>query len=109
MIAAIYPRVSKERVGVTEDAKSPTRQVENATAFAIARSWTVPSAHVFIDDGNSGAEFKRRPGFQRLMAALQPKPPFDVLIVSEQKSIGREAFETNFVIKQLAQAGVEVF
>jgi DNA invertase Pin-like site-specific DNA recombinase len=32
-----------------------------------------------------------------------------VLIVSEQKSIAREAFETNFAIKQLAQAGVEIF
>src|SRR5687767_14354738 len=41
--------------------------------------------------------------------ALTPKPPFSVLIVSEQKSIGREASETGYVIKQLAQAGVEIF
>ena len=61
-----------------------------------------------MDDGISGAEFKKRPGFQRLMAML-PRPPFQVLIVSEQKSIGREASETGYVIKQLAQAGVEIF
>jgi hypothetical protein len=32
-----------------------------------------------------------------------------VLIVSEQKSIGREAFETQYTIKRQAEAGVEVF
>jgi site-specific DNA recombinase len=36
-------------------------------------------------------------------------PPFGVLIVSEQKSIGREMSETAYVIKQLAEAGVEIF
>ena len=35
--------------------------------------------------------------------------PFGVLIVSEQKSIGREMSETAYVIKQLAEAGVEIF
>ena len=109
MIAAIYARVSKEKVGVTEDAKSPTRQVDNAKAFALAKGWTVANAHVYIDDGISGTEFKKRPGFMRLMGALTPKAPFRVLIVSEQKSIGREMSETAMTIKQLAQAGVEIF
>jgi site-specific DNA recombinase len=45
----------------------------------------------------------------RLMGALEPRPPFTRLVVSEQKSLGREAFETNYRIKQLAEAGVEVF
>ena len=109
MIAAIYARKSTEQQGVATEAKSVTRQVENARAFAASRGWTVDDTNVFIDDGRSGAEFKRRPGLQRLLATLTPKPPFDVLIVSEQKSIGREAFETGHLIKQLAQAGVEIF
>jgi DNA invertase Pin-like site-specific DNA recombinase len=108
MHAAIYARVSVEQVGVAEDSKSPARQVENALAFARARGWTVSPAHIYVDDGISGAEFKRRPGFQRLMATL-PKPPFQILVVSEQKSIGREMSEVGYVIKQLAQAGVEIF
>lgn len=33
---------------------------------------------------------------------------FSVVIVSEQKSLGRESFETNFLIKQLAQSGIEI-
>src|SRR5258708_35114193 len=96
--AAIYARVSVERVGIAEEARSPARQVENGKAFAATQGWTVNDAHVYIDDGISGAEFKRRPGFQRLMATL-PRPPFSVLIVSEQKSIGRESSETGYVSK----------
>ena len=109
MNAAIYARVSVERAGIVEDAKSPTRQVENAEAFALARGWAVSDRHVYVDNGISGAEFKRRPAFMRMMNALSPKSPFQILIVSEQKSIGREMSETSYVIKQLAQAGVEIF
>jgi site-specific DNA recombinase len=108
MIAAIYARKSTEQAGVATDAKSVTRQVENAKAFALTRGWTVSDAHVYVDDGISGAEFERRPGFMRLMGML-PRPPFQRLIVSEQKSIGREMSETAMAIKQLAQAGVEIF
>ena len=106
--AAIYARKSTEQLGVATEAKSVTRQKELALAFALSRGWTVDEHHVFEDDGISGAEFERRPGFMRLMSMLEPKAPFQVLIVSEQKSLGREAFETNYSIKQLAEAGVEI-
>jgi site-specific DNA recombinase len=107
MKAAIYARRSTEQ-NVAEEAKSVTRQVENARAFAQSRGWTVEDEHVYIDDGVSGAEFDRRPGLQRMLAAAQ-RGAFDMLVVSEQKSIGRESVETNFTIKRLSQAGVEVF
>jgi site-specific DNA recombinase len=105
--AAIYARKSTEQ-RVADEAKSVTRQVTNAKAFALTKGWTVAKEHIYVDDGISGAEFAKRPGLQSLMAALHPRPPFAVLIVSEQKSIGRETFETNYTIKQLAEAGVEV-
>src|SRR5439155_706151 len=76
--AAIYARKSTEQ-NVADEAKSVTRQVENARAFAAARSWTVADAHVYIDDGISGAEFEKRPGFMRMMATL-PRPSFGVLV-----------------------------
>ena len=41
MRAAIYARKSTEQRGVATDAKSVTRQVENAQTFAKARGWTV--------------------------------------------------------------------
>ena len=107
MNAAIYARKSTDQK-VAEEAKSVTRQVELARAFAKARGWTVSDAHVYVDDGISGTEFEKRPGLMRMMDVL-PRPPFRYLIVSEQKSIGREMSETSYVIKQLALAGVEIF
>ena len=109
MIAAIYARKSTAQPGVADEAKSVTRQVENARAFAASKGWTTDDGHIFVDDGKSGAEFERRPGLQSLMRTLKPKTPFEVLVVSEQKSLGREQFETGHLIKQLAQAGVEIF
>src|SRR4029434_8575272 len=64
---------------------------------------------IFIDDGISGAEFANRPGFLRLMNALKPRPPFQVLVMSEESRLGREQIETAYALKQLVQAGVRVF
>src|SRR4029434_1876809 len=64
---------------------------------------------IFIDDGISGAEFATRPGFLRLMNALKPRPPFQVLIMSEESRLGREQIETAYALKQLTDAGVRVF
>ena len=107
--AAIYARKSNKQKGVLEENLSVTRQVENARSFAALSGWTVSDSHVYVDDGISGAEFANRPAFMRMMSALTPKPPFSKLIVSEQKSIGREMSETQFVIKQFGPAGVEIF
>src|SRR4051794_34933851 len=109
MNAAIYARKSTKQIHVADDMKSVERQVANARKFAATKGWKVHDAHVFVDDGISGAEFANRPAFQRMMSALTPKPPFQVLVVSEQKSIGREMSETSWVIKQLSVAAVEVF
>jgi site-specific DNA recombinase len=108
MFAAIYARRSKEQNDTDLALKSIERQKEFARAFAKKQGWTVLDAHVYEDDGISGAEFGKRPGLQRLLASL-PHPPFQRLIVSEQKSIGREMAETMYVVKQLAEGGVEIF
>jgi DNA invertase Pin-like site-specific DNA recombinase len=92
MNAAIYARKATEQ-NVAEESKSVTRQIENAKAYAAKRGWTVADAHVYVDDKMSGAEFEKRKGLQRLLRTL-PHPPFSMLIVSEQKSIGREMSET---------------
>jgi len=105
--AAIYARKSTEQ-RVADEAKSVNRQVTHAKAFAASRGWRVDERFVFMDDGKSGTEFERRAGLQALLAALRPKPPFQMLIVSEQKSLGREMVQTAALIQQLARAGVEV-
>ena len=109
MIAAIYARKSTEQTGTAEEAKSVTRQIDHARAYAAAKGWTVAEAHVYVDDGISGAEFAKRPGLVRLINALTPRPPFQVLVMSEESRLGREQIETAYLLKQLITAGVRVF
>jgi DNA invertase Pin-like site-specific DNA recombinase len=108
MVAAVYCRKSTDQSAVADEAKSVTRQLAHATAYATRKGWTVRDECVYVDDGISGAEFASRPGFVRLMAALKPRPPFQVLIMSEESRLGREAIETAYALKQLIQAGVAV-
>jgi DNA invertase Pin-like site-specific DNA recombinase len=109
MIAAIYARKSTEQNGVGDDEKSVTRQIEHAKAYAAKKGWTVHDEYVYVDDGISGAEFVKRPGFLRLMNALKPMPPFQVLIMSEESRLGREQIETAYALKQIMDSGVRVF
>ena len=109
MHAAIYARKSTNQSGVAVAERSVTRQIKQARAYAAQKGWAVDAAQVFVDDGISGAEFATRPGFLRLMNALKPRPAFQVLIMSEESRLGREAIETAFALKQLIQAGVRVF
>ena len=109
MTAAIYARKSTDQSGVSDEQRSVARQVEHARAYAARKGWRVLDEHVYVDDGISGAEFANRPGFLRLMNALKPRPPFQVLIMSEESRLGREAIETAYALKQLVQAGVRVF
>jgi site-specific DNA recombinase len=107
-IAAIYARKSTAQA-TSDDAKSVTRQVERGTACAATKGWTVDPEHVYVDDGISGAEFARRPALLRLVNALKPRPPFQILIMAEESRLGREQIEVAYVLKQLAQAGVRVW
>src|SRR5687768_6099755 len=63
MIAAIYARKSTDQSTVADEAKSVTRQVDHARAYAAKHGWTVDDRCIFVDDGISGAEFENRPGF----------------------------------------------
>lgn len=109
MIAAIYARKSSVQEGVKEEEKSVSRQVEHATAYATKKGWTVSPDQLYVDDGISGVEFAKRPGFLRLMNALKPKPPFQVLIMSEESRLGREQIQTAYALQQITDAGVRVF
>ena len=109
MTAAIYARKSTDQSAVNAEEKSITRQVAHARAYATGKGWMVAEEHVYVDDGISGAEFANRPGFLRLMNALKPQPAFQVLVMSEESRLGREAIETAYALKQLITAGVRVF
>jgi site-specific DNA recombinase len=105
--AAIYARKSTEQRGVTDDAKSVSRQIENARLYAVSKGWQVHDEHVFLDDGISGAEFAKRPGLQALRVAAMNRA-FRYVIIADQSRLGREAVETQWVLKQLKLSNVEV-
>src|SRR5215510_4970957 len=109
MIAAIYARKSTEQHGVGDEEKSVARQIAHARAYVAKKGWTVADEHVYVDDGISGAEFVKRPGFLRLMNALKPRPSFQILIMSEESRLGREQIQTAYALQQITDAGVRIF
>src|SRR5881628_60908 len=110
MIAAIYARKSTEQNGLADESKSVARQVEHGKAFATRKGWAVDDASVYVDDGISGALFgAQRPGLARLLNALAPRPPFQILVMSEESRLGREQIETAYALKRITDAGVRVF
>jgi DNA invertase Pin-like site-specific DNA recombinase len=79
MIAAIYARKSTDQAGAGDKSESVERQLVRGRAYAATKGWKVADAHVYVDDGISGAEFgDRRPGLARLLNALRPRAPFQV-------------------------------
>ena len=86
MRAAVYARKSTEQ-NVADDAKSVTRQVELARAFATRQGWKVAESHVYMDDGISGAEFTNRPGLSALTLAARGK------VMREMRKYDRARFD----------------
>jgi len=60
LIAAIYARKSTDQTGVAGEQKSVTRQIDHARAYATRKGWTVADDHVYVDDGRSCADSRRR-------------------------------------------------
>ena len=107
-VCAIYARKSTDDSDRSDEARSTARQVARATDYALARGWTVDPRYIFVDDAASGAEWKHRPGFNALLAALEPRPPFSVLVVSELSRIGRDTVRTPAAVLQIEEAGVAI-
>jgi len=109
MRAAIYARKSNEQ-RVADEAKSITRQVEGARAFAAKQGWTVADEHVYTDDGVSGAEWTKRTDLNRLIAAAQARPrPFDVLVTLDIDRVGRDGIRTIPKLNEVYEKGVRIF
>jgi DNA invertase Pin-like site-specific DNA recombinase len=107
MIAAIYARKSNDNPQVPDALKSVAGQIAGARLYASGQGWVVDEGHIYTDDGVSGALFgknkrgkENRPGLARLLNALSPRPPFQVLIMSEESRLGRESIETAWTLKR---------
>jgi len=100
--AAIYARKSTDQGGTVDEQKSVARQVDHARRFAEGRGWQVLDTHIYVDDGLSGAEFERRPAFLRMTNALKPRASFDVIVMSEESRLRREAIETRIRLSRFS-------
>jgi DNA invertase Pin-like site-specific DNA recombinase len=89
MIAAIYARKSAEQHSADADAKSVSRQIENARAFATAKGWSVAEPHVYADDAVSGAEVRRLENRQRMLDIIRAGAPFQVLLMRDDSRFSR--------------------
>ena len=105
---AIYARKSNED-DASEELRSVARQVGRCREYAITKRWTVEDGLVFIDDGISGATFgERRPGLASLLTAAERKA-FDVLVMSEPSRLGRDQYQTGYVLQRIANSGIVVW
>jgi len=107
MVAAIYARKSTDQ-NISDEQRSVTRQVARAREYAARKGWTTPDEHLYVDDGVSGAEFENRPALQRLLAALKPRPSFQVLIIYDLDRLGRDQIETISLMKRIVESGVVI-
>jgi DNA invertase Pin-like site-specific DNA recombinase len=108
MRACLYTRKSNAEDGKHEQARSCEQQLAAATEFCQRRGWQVVST--YRDDGVSGAEFQRRPGFQTLRDALAQLPrPFDVVVCMEFSRLGRDTARSLMALTEIEDAGCEVW
>src|SRR5262245_45941879 len=108
MIAAAYLRKSNDEGSKAADVKSISVQIAEIRRYAEQRGFTLDDRYIFSDDGISGAEFLKRPGLTALLDTLEPAPPFQVLLVTEQSRLGRETVATLAVIQKIEEAGVQI-
>ena len=106
MRAAIYARKSNDDNDRNAENKSVTRQVERSREFIAKKGWTVKDEHIYVDDGISGAEFKKRPGLLRMLGDLKQ---IDVIVTMEHSRLGREQTQTSQVLAQIYTQGRRVF
>ena len=111
MIAAVYARKSTaEQNGADADAKSVSRQIESARAFAAARGWSVDESHVYADDAVSGAETHKLVNRQRLLDTIRAGAPFQVVVMRDTSRFSRRDGDEAFAeLKAIDRAGVQVW
>ncbi len=108
MNAAIYARKSTEQQDVADEQKSVVRQVAGARAFIAEKGWALDEAHVYTDDGVSGALFANRAEFQRMMRDAAAGA-FQAVVFYDLDRFGRNARQTMLALNTLADLGVTIW
>lgn len=103
--AAAYIRVStKEQLEF-----SPASQLEKIREYAKNNDLILPDEYIFFDEGISGLETKKRPGFLKMIAKASSKPkPFDVVLLWSFSRFARNR-EDSIVYKSLLRRKFCIF
>jgi site-specific DNA recombinase len=101
---AKYLRVSTTRQAEADlSLPDQDRQID---AFCMQKQWLVAASYV---EAGATATDDRRPEFQRMVdTALGPDRPFDVIVVHSMSRFFRDQFQSEFYIRKLREAGVQV-
>jgi len=103
MRVAIYGRVS---TGHQVEHQTIEQQIERLTAHVVARAaegWTLDPAHVFRDDGHSGAALAR-PGLDRLRDAIKGREVDRVLVTAPDR-LARNYVHQMVLLEEWSRAG----
>src|SRR5262245_26364492 len=104
MRVAFYARVSTER---QQQAQTIEQQVAQLRAYAAGQDgWVVDEAHVFRDDGRSGAKLDR-PGLDALRDRAADAA-FDLVLVAAPDRLARNYVHQMVLIEELERRGVRV-
>ena len=103
MRAAVYARVSTER---QEREQTVASQVSALTAWVQGQGYALAAAHVFVDEGASGARLDR-PALDRLRDAAADGA-FDVVAVLAPDRLARKYAYQVVLLEELRRAGCAV-
>jgi len=103
MRIAIYVRVSTQRQAQTQ---TIDQQLDRLKRVVAERRWQLPEAHIFRDDGYSGATL-RRPGLDRLrdLAALAK---LDRILITDPDRLARNYVHQVLLLEELQRHGCQV-
>lgn len=105
-IAAAYIRVSTD----DQIEYSPESQLKNILSYAKTHGYIVPNEFVFVDEGISGKNTKKRPAFNKMIGTAKIKPkPFEAILLWKFSRFARNR-EDSIVYKSMLrkQLGIEV-
>jgi site-specific DNA recombinase len=105
--AVVYSRISREEESAGTGVESTEIQARDGRAAVEAKGWTLV-APAFVDQGISGAEFAKRTRLQELFR-LAKQGAFDVVVVRDQKRIGRDAARVTHALVELDNVGIRVW
>ena len=104
MRAALYLRRSTDE----HQAESLSVQEEQGRRFIQGRGWTLEPTHVFVEDGVSRSEFKKRPALIALLNAVD-RSEIDVVVARDETRIGGDMLRTGILMQDLIDGGVRLF